>query len=669
MTDYQKELFAQKTPYLQWLRGRNTAGTYAASDIGEQLCVFSFSSCEDSVEAVIGAKADREKDYLFINRDGRLCEGARGLIAESLLNNPQALAVYADEDYFGTLQELYHIDGDGFGSEVTSEYEKSEDGLYRGEPWFKPDFSPDTLESFFYIGNVFAVRGSVIADASPQISFCDLMRGISRRITAESAGSFEHGRERLLHIPEVLYTNNRLAKKDVLEGFCESAPPCTYADIGRFSVIIPSKDNPKALKECIGSLERCFARDKDDAPDYELIVVDNGSMDENRAEIERFLNDRGYGYIFRRMEFNFSAMCNLGAVGATGELLLFLNDDVTCPEGQNGAWLKKMLCYASKAHVGAVGIKLRYPGGDLLQHTGITNMGVGPAHKLGGVSDAGNLYHGHNLADGDMLAVTAACMAISREKWERAGGFDEELGVAYNDVELCFRLYRSGLYNVQVNSEFLIHHESLSRGGDTSEEKRKRLFSEMRKLYEKHPWAKAFDPFYSPNLVQWEKDALYNVCCQYPFDKIVKPEALTSKELHLLLKQKRRESAAKKRGKAFERLYDKLTGAGRHMLTIDSVEVSGNVMTVTGWHVMRGSDNARLVKRLWLYNADRLYEARLHPKLREDAEALFAAERDTVNTALSGICARLDISELAGDEYKIAIVVECGGRRSVSFAD
>ena len=145
-------------------------------------------------------------------------------------------------------------------------------------------------------------------------------------------------------------------------------------------------------------------------------------------------------------------------------------------------------------------------------------MAIGPAHKLGGLVDQGNLYHGHNLADYDMLAVTAACMLMKKSVFEETGGFDEELAIAYNDVELCFRLYEAGLFQVQANRAVLIHHESLSRGQDTSPEKQKRLAGEKRRLYEKHPALEGNDPFYSPNLVQWKKDVKYSVGYLYDFE-------------------------------------------------------------------------------------------------------------------------------------------------------
>lgn len=674
--DYEKELFAQKTPYLQWLKGRDFVRMYSDGNIGKTVCVFPFSSCMDSVGSVLGDEAGsikREQNYLFVNVDGKLRKGARELIAQAFLEYPDARVIYADEDYYGTLEELYQIKQEETDARITAEYEKTADGLFRGEPWFKPDFSPDTLEEFFYIGNIFAVRGQELADITgafgADLSLYVLVKMISHKITAKP--DMEHGRNVFVHIPEVLYTNNCLSQRDELAGRMAAKEISVIGGArtgrGRISVIIPSKDNPKVLQRCIKTFVQ-YAQ----GVDCELIIVDNGSSDENRMCIEGFLNEavlKEYcaQYLYQKMEFNFSKMCNLGAEAAKGEFLLFLNDDI---EVCSADWLQKMIGYASMEHVGAVGIKLRYPDGKLLQHTGITNMGIGPAHKLCGLSDEGNLYHGHNLCDYDMLAVTAACMLLSREKFERAGGFDEELAVAYNDVELCFRLYRMGLYNVQVNSAFLIHHESLSRGQDTSKEKQARLLRERQSLYGKHPWAspKAQTPdcFYSPNLVQWEKDAAYHVDYQYMYDRIAKPKMLSEKERKALFWQEHLRLFIKKTSSTLEKFYCRLTGRKLHMFTIDSIEEENGSVIITGWHVLRKCDNARLKKSLLLYKDNAAYEAQLYGMLREDVEALFATDaQGTKHTALSGIRLRLDVEELEGGSWQIALVVERGGRKQL----
>lgn len=678
--DYQKELFAQCTPYLQWLKEQEPVTGSDGNDTGKPLDVFPFSSCEDSVGDVLGGSADRERIYLFVNADGVLRERARARIVRVFLKYRDVAVVYADEDYFGTLEKLYHVEEQMFDNAVLEPFREPSNGLFRGDAWFKPDFSPDTLNAFFYIGNIFAINGCRLAEVTDaygmDISLCVLVQELARRaITRDGSlcAQHPHGKGMFVHIPEVLYTNNQRGQGDASDRRQQDGGVQhiggKQANLGKLSVIIPSKDNPKLLKRCVET----FAASAKDA-DYELIVVDNGSTDENRTRIEVFLTAYHAKYLYEKKEFNFSQMCNLGEKAADGDFLLFLNDDIEVGKAQqDGQWLHKMMRYAAMAHVGAVGIKLHYPDGNLIQHAGITNMGIGPAHKLGGMPDEGSLYHGHNLADCDMLAVTAACMMVSREKFERAGGFDEGFAVAYNDVELCFRLYRMGLYNVQVNSFFLIHHESVSRGADTAPEKQGRLLQEKRKLYGKHAWAMSqaggIDPFYSPNLVQWEKDTAYHVNYQYPCDRVATLKPLTGEAYQGFRALLRREKFRQKltRTNAFiAGLYHKLTGAGRHMYHLDSIMQEDGIVTVAGWHVLRQCDNAKIEKTLCLYNANGAYGAELYPKLRGDVEALFVNEADrTRNTALSGICLKFDTAQLPKGNYAVGLVAEYRGRRQL----
>ena len=222
----------------------------------------------------------------------------------------------------------------------------------------------------------------------------------------------------------------------------------------------------------------------------------------------------------------------------------------------------------------------------------------------------------------------------------------------------------------------MIHHESLSRGEDTAPEKQARLLREKQKLYEKHPWAstkeQAFDPFYSPNLVQWEKDAAYHVDYQYPYDKTVElkrvsdnsdKNSASDKEITRLFRREEAQRKLEKTNVCLAWLCRKLTGVDRHLFNIDSVTLEEGIVTITGWHVLRKQDNANLTKRLLIYDAQSVYEAKLFPKLRRDVEELFSQEADrTRNTALSGICLKFRASTLARGTYRIGIVVEKKGR-------
>ena len=147
-----------------------------------------------------------------------------------------------------------------------------------------------------------------------------------------------------------------------------------------------------------------------------------------------------------------------------GSVLLFLNDDteVISPD-----WLSDMTGYAQLEHIGAVGAKLLYPETRRIQHSGIVNLAEGPNHAFL-LRDADDpCYFARNLIEYNWIAVTGACLMVERSKFNAIGGFDEAFPLAYNDVDLCFRLIDSGLYNVVCPAVELVHHESLTAGGST----------------------------------------------------------------------------------------------------------------------------------------------------------------------------------------------------------
>lgn len=687
MRDYEQELFAQRTPYLHWLKEQ---GAEPGRQYGKQIRTLPFSSCMDGVQGQEEFCTDEV--YLFARRDGMLESGAMAAFEEVFLADADTVLVYADEDYRGSLTELYGIEDDAFGEEVTLPYrvdgrcpDSAPCAYYRGAPWFKPDFSPDTLASFFYIGSVFAIRGSAIVEVIRKYGRDISIYEMVYRIFADALDRRSRGRAAgIVHLPRVLYTNNSLADAKRMERSDQirtlyMTDECLGEET--VSMIIPSKDHASVLKKCLETLTQYTAYSN-----YEIIIVDNGSNLEQQECITHMIHllqqeKKGLivRYLYQQKEFNFSAMCNAGARSAQGAYLLFLNDDIEVMDTDEGRhWLDRMMAYIRKSHVGAVGAKLYYPsrpgesGCYRIQHVGITNMGIGPAHKLGGMIDAGCLYHGHNMVNYDMLAVTAACMLIRKSVFDQAGGFDEKFPVAYNDVEFCFRLYQSGYFNVQVNEAVLIHHESLSRGQDTSPEKQKRLAAEKEKLYQKHPLFHARDPFYSPNLVQWEKDGEYHTGYLYDFDEQKKPALLgkdgkTGKRERAIRRKYEIRNFLYEKCRLAAKIYDRLTGYRDVMLHIDSVgygdKIAADNVTIEGWYAVRNMDNADMPRKLWLMDTvcgcddRRVYEFDIAPKLREDVAALLEGEdrNRTGNTALSGIQVNFRRSDVEPGTYRIGV--------------
>lgn len=653
---YEEELFAQRTPYLQWLKEQSGAWLngqeISERHTGKPLCRLPFCSCEDKAEDIVKTSVHRGINglddravYLFERKGGELSGNAEDEISAAFRQNKGVQLAYADEDYLGSLTELYGLEDDG--------------KLYRGEPWFKPDYSPDTLNSFFYIGSVFAVRGAALREA--------VEKGLNLYELACLAADMGSGRA--VHIPKVLYTNNNLSDAYELEGRGLMEKKFAVQD-ALVSIIIPSRDNSKVLGKCLTTLTQLTSY-----KNYELIIVDNGSRSEEKAavyalanELRQKNNGLNIEYIWKEMAFNFSAMCNIGARMANGKYLLFLNDDIEIIESE---WLENMLTSAALPHAGAVGAKLYYPKENdsdsyLIQHIGITNMGIGPAHKLSGLEDKGNLYHGHNLVTYNMIAVTGACLMIEKAKFDAAGGFDEELAVAYNDVELCFRLYKAGYYNIVRNDARLIHHESLSRGSDISGEGQKRLEREKHMLYNKHPDMEGKDAFYSPNLVQWRRDVKYNVGYLSFCDNEVLPVRLDDAMLKTLPKAHK------------NRYIRRITGESLSMLVIDEIKTGDidaphycgeRLASITGWHLIRRKDNAVVEKAMLLRkkdNANHIYILPVYPQLREDVPEMIENGDNsgrTRNTMLCGLRVIFNCMALVEGCYEIGIVATVGNER------
>lgn len=674
---YERSLFEQQTPYLQWLKERErkkNADDYHTK--GKQAVRLPFFSCTQLPLEIIRqektAQTDCEAEFiLFYGKNGRLDERAEALFEDYFAKHADELVVYADEDYLGTLQEIY---GEQVAeNEIAEEYKDAATGRYRGFPWFKPEYSPDTLRSFFYFGNVFAVRSAPFMALLQQKQYTIYEAVLALTQQAGHAG----------HIAEVLFTNDNAADRELLPGVGSSwqkmkDTACKIRKTTVFpaeneiktasvytkeemqettvSIIIPSKDNSDILRRCVTTLTQITSY-----PHYEILIVDNGSSEEQQRCIKSFIEEikkkkhaLSIRYLYKKADFNFSKMCNLGASEAKAEHLLFLNDDI---EIMHSDWLERMTEKSKLSHVGAVGAKLLYPKKAeeetyRLQHVGITNMGIGPAHKLAGEEDKGNLYHGRNLVSYNVLAVTGACLMVKRGLFQRAGGFDEELAVAYNDVELCFRLYEMGYVQVQVNEAALLHHESLSRGQDAHGEKAKRLAREKQLLYQKHPRLVGKDMFYSEHLVQWKKDVRYTCNYLYPYDKKAEPELLSDSGGTSLPKEHR------------NKLLRRLTGESRLMLQLDRIEVleAEDAVLIEGWAVVRERDNADVKKQVLLKNKENgeIYGAFCYPKLRYDVAQLFAGEEQkrTGSTLLSGIQMLLDKKSLPKGEYLVGILMK-----------
>lgn len=423
---------------------------------------------------------DRTEEIVcFVENREWVREGTAGILEALFEENPQIQVIYADED------------------------ECNREGNARMNPWFKPEYSPDTLLSYFYFGSLVAIRRSSLEEVSVAKGRTNLkaLNGAAGSTTKTCRQKlyalilqvcFRLKREQIYHCPRILTTSPAITYwgfEEEYEGVkAEYERLLPKRSVQGVSIIIPSRDNPEILRQCIESIVR-FSQDTD----YEILVVDNGSGEENVSRIERLGQEYGFCCIYQPMEFNFSRMCNLGAAQSKKDLLLFLNDD--CQAIEPG-WLKRLGEAAACSHVGAVGSKLLYPKSKTIQHCGVYGLYLGPVHKLQFKEDSRVYYDRRNRGIRNVLAVTGACLMVRREVFLQAEGFSEKLQVAFNDIDFCWRLYELGYDNVIHNEVRLWHHESLSRGSDEGEEKLSRLIKEKRLLYERHPGLWNRDPYY-----------------------------------------------------------------------------------------------------------------------------------------------------------------------------
>ena len=412
------------------------------------------------------------------------------------------------------------------------------------------------------------------------------------------------------------------------------------------SVVIPSRDHPEVLERCLAAF-----REKTDYEYYEWIVVDNGSSAENRGRMEKLREKYGFTYLYEEMPFNFSKMCNMGAARATGDLLLFMNDDVEVIEH---SWLRRMAGQALQPHVGAVGAKLWYAGTQKIQHAGITNMEIGPSHKLITFQDNRDYYYGRNRLTYDMAGVTAACLMVHRERYREVGGFDESMKIAYNDVDFCFRLSEAGYYNVQRSDAVLYHHESLSRGLDEADEgKWERLLAEKEALYAKHPQMRGYDPFYHRALIDNASD--YGCNYKFGYEEHTKTVSVDETDGSLLKKAK----------------------ADRLRLTVDRAEIQHkihadepDILWVMGWSYVPGADNALYDRLILLQRAEgagTAYTAAPCNWHRADVERILPEEK---NIGLAGFVLRVLRAELTPGIYRVGMLCTDGqGARLAAWSD
>jgi GT2 family glycosyltransferase len=488
-----------------------------------QLCIADDASNQPELRALLEdyAQLDARIELVFRDRNGHIAEAsnsalalARGdwvllldhddllpphalfYVARAINEQPQARLIYSDED---------KIDQQG----------------RRFNPYFKSDWNRD----LFYSHNMFSHLGCYEID---------LLRDVGGfRVGTEGSQDYDLvlrciervGETAIYHIPRVLYhwrvhaqstaqsANAKpyamvMGERVINEHFLRTGVRGRVELMGAgyrphyeipepaplVSILIPTRNGLKLLRNCINSIG-ALTRYKS----YEIIVIDNGSDESATLDYLQELQSSGIARVLTdNRSFNYSALNNLAAREACGQVLVLLNNDIQIISDD---WLGELVAHALRPNVGAVGARLWYPN-NTLQHAGLI-LGMGgvanPAHHRfsRGQSD----YFGRSMLTQSFSALTAACLAVKRELYLKMGGLDEvNLAVAFNDVDFCLRLREAGYSNIYAPHAELYHFESVSRGSDITPEKVFRLQGEEAWMWERWGDVLRNDPAYNPNL-------------------------------------------------------------------------------------------------------------------------------------------------------------------------
>lgn len=448
--------------------------------------------CHASNDAL--AMADGE--YVgFLDHDDELAHDALLEVAKALNEHPDAGLVYSDED---------KIDEDG----------------RRFDPHFKPAWNPELLRALNYICHFTVIR-------------TDLVKRIGG-LRPGFEGAQDHdlvlrcveqlSRHEIVHVPKVLYHWRAIAgstalgaaqkpyalaagRRAVEEHLVRIGRPArvevtegghyrvqySVSETPRVAIIIPTRDKVELLRACVESI---FASTT--YPNYEVVIVDNGSTDQNTLGYLRGLREEGRAHVVDyAAPFNYSAIINHAVRQVSAEMLCLLNNDIEVISPQ---WLDELVAHAVRPEVGVVGGMLYYPD-DTIQHAGVI-LGIGgvAGHVHGRLQRGSNGYLGRARVPHNLTAITGACMVLRRQVFEQVEGMDESLPVAFNDIDFCIRISRGGYDNVWTPHAELYHHESASRGIEDTPEKRARFALEADRMKRKWGDCLRYDPAYNPNL-------------------------------------------------------------------------------------------------------------------------------------------------------------------------
>ena len=422
-----------------------------------------------------GVNAVKGDWVVFMNSGDTLSVDALTIISQKVMEDPLTTLIYTDSDRITGNHMTHH------------------------DPKFWPDWSPDLLLSVNYLNHVF-IHARELREATAKTS--DLETALL--LCVEKAGKINH-------IPHVLYHHQesqsepwlkhtfkkgnlvahleRAGLNGVVANTSPSRPVHFTWEFGKplISIIILTRDNVDLLKQCMDSIF-----DNTSYQNFEIVLVENNSRNAETFNYYETLKSKPrVNVLVHNLPFNYSAFNNWGAQHSTGEILLFLNNDIQCFEP---GWLEEMSRWATRPEVGVVGAKLLYPDG-AIQHAGLVIGLEGHANHVFAKKAEG--YQGLFGTDEwyrNYSAVTGACMMVRREVFDHIGGFDEHYSLAFNDIELCLRATKAGFRVVYTPFARLFHHEGATRAKYKPAKDIQLAWQHLKPLIERG------DPYYNHNL-------------------------------------------------------------------------------------------------------------------------------------------------------------------------
>ncbi|MFL0556302.1 MULTISPECIES: glycosyltransferase [Paenibacillus] len=494
-----------------------------------ELCIADDASPKKHIREVLNEymQLDSRIKVVFREENGHISECSNSALAIAngefvgLLDHDDELAIDALYENVKLLNK--HPNADLIYSDEDKITEEGE----RHSPFFKPDWSPDLLLSQMYICHFSIYRKSII----DQIG--GFRKGYEGSQDYDLALRFTEITDAIYHIPKILYhwrtipestasgavaknysddsgykalqdavirrgLNAKVERIDIPNAYI-----LRYQPIGDplVSIIIPTRNMADILEKCLISI---FT--KTNYPNFEVIIADNGSNEEETIQLfNKWMEKEPNRFRVIRIDipFNYSRINNNAVSEAKGDLILLLNNDV---EVISENWITDMAGQAVREQIGAVGACLLYPD-NTIQHAGVV-LGIGGvaghSHKYFDAEDYG--YFSRLRLISNYSAVTAACLMVRKSIFEEVGGLEEDLQVAFNDIDFCLKIREKGYYNIFLPQVKLYHYESKSRGHEDTPEKIRRFNSEVD--YMKKKWGTQLenDPFYNVNLTKERED-------------------------------------------------------------------------------------------------------------------------------------------------------------------